>query len=198
MASQLTTQTAVEAALLRPLTAAEDSYVMGAGGLVDQVSSLLRTAAPSIDDRISRYETDPTDKTGVDPLTVSSVLAGVIKKYMANPRGLTSTTDAQGPYSHSESYALRGDKETRGALQITSDDLAVLFPTRRRLRAGTIRTRPALAPRPVGRYGPIPTPAQAIDAAITYDRHFVPDAEFGPIILDEDGELEYDAGEVYP
>lgn len=163
--TELVAQPDVEAALLRPLTTNEATYM---GALIAQAEALLRTAAPSVDARISRYEANPADPSALDPETVKAVLAGVIKRYLANPLGLTSTTDATGPFSHSESYALRGDKDTRGALQITTEDLATLFPQRKRLRAGTIRTRPTLAPRPVGRYGPIPSVSEAIDAVVTY------------------------------
>jgi len=155
----------VAAVLLRPLTTLEAQYVPT---LIDQASSLLRNSAPAIDMRIAKYQADPTDPAGVSMTTVTAVIAGAVKRYMVNPTGIASTSDTVGPFSHSTSYALRSEKERRGALEITSDDLAVLFPTRKRLRAGTLRTRPALAPRPVGRYGPIPSVGQAVDAEITY------------------------------
>lgn len=170
----LTTQPDVEAALLRPLTATEQNYILG---LIAQASALLRLTAPSIDDRLARYALDPTDRTAVSPDAVSAVLAGVVKKYLVNPTGIASTTETTGPFSRSTSYALRSEKERRGVLEITADDLAVLFPSRKRPRAGTIRTRPALAPRPVGRYGPIPSPGEAFDATLTWSQHVVLDAE---------------------
>lgn len=166
MVAALTTPADVEAALLRPLTTLEQSYI---DTLIGQVSSLLRTAAPSVDARIAEWSTDPTVAAGLDPTTVAAVLAGVVKRYLVNPSGVVSKSDTTGPFGHTEAYALRSDKDRRGALEITPEDIAVLFPTRKRLRAGTIRIRPALAPRPVGRYGPIPTIGQAVDAVITYD-----------------------------
>jgi hypothetical protein len=173
VADPLTTSDAVQAALLRPLTSNEAAYI---DSLIDQVSGLLRQAAPSIDARIARYAADSTDKTAVDPAVVETVLAGALKRYIVNPNGIANTSESVGPYSRSTSFATRYEKGTRGVLEITQDDLSALFPNRKRLRAGTIRTRPALAPRPVGRYGPIPTPAQALDAAITYSREPVLDA----------------------
>lgn len=155
----------VETALLRPLTATELNYVPG---LLQQASDLLRTAAPSIDNRITWYDQDPTNPAAVSPGTVASVVAGVVKRYMSNPRGLASESQTAGVYATSHSYALRGEKETRGALQITSDDLLVLFPNRKRARVGNIRLQPAMAPRPVGRYGPLPTPAEALEAEVTF------------------------------
>lgn len=158
----------VATALLRPLTDTELVYVPG---LLAQASDLLRTAAPSIDNRIAWYTQDPTNPAGVSRGTVATVIAGAVKRYMTNPRGLVSETETTGPYSTSHSYALRGEKETRGALQITSDDLLVLFPNRKRLRVGSFRLQPAMAPRPVGRYGPLPSPTEAVEAAVIFNDH---------------------------
>lgn len=166
MPDPLAGQSDVETALLRPLTTLEAAYI---DGLIEQASALLRTAAPSIDDRLARYTTDPTDKTAVSRGTVTAVVAGVVKRYLVNPNGIVNTSETSGPYAHSTSYALRGERETRGALQITPDDLTVLFPNRKRARVGTFRLTPALAPRPVGRYGPIPTLPEALEAVATFD-----------------------------
>jgi hypothetical protein len=180
------TQDDVETALVRPLTTTEANYI---DGLIGQASALLRNEAPSIDDRIARYGVDPTDKSALSPATVAAVVAGVVKRYMVNPTGIASTSQTDGPFSLSTSYALRSEKETRGALQITRDDLLVLFPNRKRLRAGMIRTRPALAPRPVGRYGPIPRPSEAIGAAITFGRGLQPGEQLiDPFIGEEVGQ----------
>lgn len=173
----LTEQADVEAALLRPLTATEEVYITA---IIDQASALMRTAVPAIDALIARNATDPTDLGSVSYATVSAVLAGVIKKYLSNPTGIASETETEGPFSHSTSYALRSEKERRGALEITEDDLKVLFPNRKRLRAGTIRLKAALAPRPVGRYGQWPTPAQAVSAVIDWNGT-LPTGEF-PVI----------------
>lgn len=183
MTSPFATSDDVEAALLRPLTDRERNYVPT---LLDQASALLRTAAPSIDNRIAKYHANQADKSGANPVTVASVVAGIVKRYMVNPTGIASQADAAGPQSHSVSYALRSEKETRGALQVTSDDLSTLFPNLKRLRAGTIRTRAALAPRPVGRYGPPLPRGQQIDAVLTFAR---PNERFldseDPLILGE-------------
>lgn len=175
----LATQAAVEAALVRPLTSAETPYI---DTWISQASALLRAVVPSVDDRIQAFlSMTPPPVNAVDPVVVESVLAGVIKRYLSNPKGLASETESTGPFSHSESYALRTEKEQRGTLQIIEADLNVLFPNRKRLRAGTIRTRPALAPRPVGRYGPRPVFGDAVDAEIEWrDGNWVPDA---PVVV---------------
>lgn len=167
--------TDVEAVLLRPLTTQEEPYVIS---LIEQASALLRQAAPSIDTRIAAHEADSTDPTGVSRIVVSSVVAGAVKRYMVNPTGIASTTQTAGPFSQATSYALRSEKESRGVLQITDADLATLFPNRKRMRAGMMRTRPALAPRPVGRYGPLPTVGEAISAEIMFGEHHPTDSEF--------------------
>lgn len=167
----------VETALLRPLTDLELTYI---DGLIAQASSLLRTRVPALDALIARYAADPTDLGAVSSDTVAAVLAGVVKKYLTNPGGLASETQTEGPFSKSTAYALRSEKERRGALEITDDDIKALFPNRKKLRAGTIRLRPALAPRPVGRYGSYPTARQAVGAVIDWNGE-IPVGEF-PVI----------------
>lgn len=151
----------VSTALLRPLTATEITYVPS---LIVNASALLRNAAPSIDDRMARFTPNGTDPTSIDPVVVATVVAGVVKRYMTNPQGIAS--QSAGPFS--VAYALRTEKGARGVLQVTDEDLRTLFPNRKRMRAGTIRTRPGLAPRPVGRYGPIPDPISAVSAVIEW------------------------------
>jgi hypothetical protein len=175
----------VAAALLRPLTDLETQYVPA---IIDQASALLRLAAPSIDDRIARFAADPTDLSGVSEAAVGAVVAGIVKKYLTNPSGVASTSQTMGPYNNSVSYALRSEKEVRGVLQVTPADLAALFPNRKRLRAGTIRTRAALAPRPVGRYGMVTSIGQAVEAVLTFSRDGT--AELGaPLFLGIEGAL---------
>lgn len=175
----------VETALLRPLTDAERPYVPD---LIDKASGLLRTRVPSIDDRIELWNQDPKNLAGVSPSTVATVVAGVVKRYMTNPQGFVSETQTVAEYSTSHSYALRGEKETRGEMRISDEDLAVLFPNRKRARVGSFRLSPALAPRPVGRYGPVPTPVEAYAAEVTFgsgsNRHPVAgEQDFGGSVL---------------
>jgi hypothetical protein len=151
----------VAALLLRPLTTDEQDPV---AGLITRASDLLRNAVPSIDARIARWSATGSDRGAVSPTTAATVVAGVVKRYIRNPDGLAS--QAAGPFS--ASYALRGDKAPRGVLEITADDVATLFPNRKRPRAGTIRTRPGLAPRPVGRYGPLAGPDQVLAAVVDW------------------------------
>jgi hypothetical protein len=168
----------VSTLLLRPLTSDETPFVED---LITKASALLRNAAPSIDDRMGR---PANDRTSVSPITVATVIAGVVKRYMRNPEGLAA--QAAGPFS--VSYALRTEKGPRGVLVITADDLATLFPNRKRPRAGTIRTRAALAPRPVGRYGPLPGPEQILEAVVDWSAS--PPVDGGEIVewaYDPDG-----------
>ena len=155
----------VERKLLRPLTDTETPYI---DGLLDEASALLRLAAPAIDGLVARFNADPTGKDGVSPVAVAGVVAGAVKDYLSNPNGIVNHSETAGVFAESTSYALRGDKAERGVLQITPAALATLFPNRKRLRVGTFRLRPSLAPRPVGRYGPLPPPADAIEAAVTF------------------------------
>lgn len=163
----------VAALLLRSLTDAETGPVEG---LITKASGLLRNAAPSIDDRMARWVADRRDKGGVDPDVVATVVAGAVKRYLRNPDGLASET--AGPFS--STYALRSEKDPRGVLAITEDDLKQLFPSRKRPRAGTIRTRPALAPRPIGRYGPLAGPDQVLEAVIDWSA--VPPVNGGEVV----------------
>lgn len=183
MATAFATSDDVAAALLRPLTEQESQYV---AQLLISASALLRNASPALDSRIALYESDPTTPRAVDPDVVAAVAAGIVKRYLVNPKGLASTTEGVGPYSHGETYALRAEADVRGVMQVTAEDLATLTPNRRRLRAGSIRTRPGLAPRPVGHYGGIPSLPEAVSAVVTFApdlSDLLPDAEglLGPV-----------------
>lgn len=146
MAAPLTSDTAIEAALLRPLTSTETTYTPV---LIADVSGQLRTKLRSVDDRIAAYAVDPDDATGIDPAAVAGMLARVIKRVLVNPRGLWSTTNGDGPFSYSETYpgsrAGGAAAATLGAV-VTDDDIAEILPD---ITAGfvmprTIRTRPQL------------------------------------------------------
>lgn len=177
--------TDVEAALLRPLTDNEQNYVPT---LIIQASSLLRTAEPSVDTRITAFPSGAP--SALDPTTVAAVIAGAVKRYMVNPTGIASTSNTVGPGASSVTYALRSEKESRGVLQITPDDISTLFPNRKRLRAGTIRTRAALAPRPVGRYGPLPSRGEAVQAIVEWHTGGVLSDTEDPLLIvpNRDGE----------
>jgi hypothetical protein len=114
----LTTQAAVSAKLLRPLTDGEDA-VMDA--LIAEASALLRWARPSIDEDLARWPT-----AGIDPDVVTAMLASVIKRLLINPNGLVSSSETEGDYSISENYGTV--TSTTGDLQITAADLAKLLP----------------------------------------------------------------------
>jgi hypothetical protein len=140
----LTDQEAVEAALLRPLTATEAGYVTADGtGLIAQASAQLRNRLRAIDTRIAAYEADPTDPTGIDPDAVTSMLANVIKRVLLNPQGAASTSNTAGPFAKSTTF--RSVNTIDLGLQVTDDDLALILPPDAvdgYVPAGTIRTRP--------------------------------------------------------
>lgn len=141
MAAPLTDSDAVEAALLRPLTSTEAGYV---DTLADQVSAQLRTKLRAIDARIAKYETDPTDPAGIDPVAVQAMLANVIKRGLINPRGAASTSKTAGPYSQSETF--RSVNAVDLGIVVTDDDVAQILPaiTEGFVMPQTIRTRPRL------------------------------------------------------
>jgi len=143
VATPLTTPAAVTAALLRPLTPNETASIED---LILQASSRLRTKLPSVDDRIALWSTDPRPINALDPEVVKSVLAGVIKRYMANPEGAASKSRSAGPYSQTTSFASYGKAiGSEGKLRITDDDLADLV-SGGYARPGSIKLQAALAP----------------------------------------------------
>lgn len=113
-------------------------------GLLMRASALLRQKAPHTDQRIA--------DGSLDPLIVSTVVAGIVKRMVTNPDGASSKTVSTGPYSTSVSYVDRyegvdGSLAVRGGLQVTKSDLDQLRPTPTAAsRIGSIKLRPALAP----------------------------------------------------
>lgn len=141
----------------RPLQTAE---IARAVRLLAKASSLLRQRSPYIDARMSRFAVDPTDQGGLDPVTVATVVATMVKRFLSNVEGIVTQTT--GPYG--VSYAIRGEKDIRGALQVTAADLDALRPFQsRKSRIGSIKTSPSLAPWPHGRIGGPPGSASATD-----------------------------------
>jgi len=168
--------------LWRPLTSSEFDRV---SRLIDKASALLRQRIPWIDDRVSRFNADPTDPAGLDPVTVATVTATIVKRYLVNQDGATNTSVSTGPYTISKGFALRGDKDIRGELVVTESDVAALTPAKRsKSRIGTIKTRPRMAPFP---YGDLGNPALGgkyggIDALLIEEGMSDPSYEFGPFI----------------
>lgn len=115
--------------------------------LIVKASALLRQRARWIDNRIGRFEINPEDSGGLDPVLVASVVASIVKRYIVNPSGATNTTESIGPYSQSVGYALRGEKDARGELVIIDSDLEKLkvFSPKASVM-GSLRIRPGLAP----------------------------------------------------
>lgn len=166
MSTEPLASTSDVADMWRSLTLDEVSRV---ARLIDKASAKLRQKAPYVDARIAAWQAGDTRK-GLDPTTVATVVATVVKRFISNPEGIASQTQGAGPFSAAVSYALRTDKYARGELQVTDEDIAELQTYSVRARVGMMRLRPALAPRPVGRYGGISGPAEAIGAAVTYGR----------------------------
>jgi hypothetical protein len=131
----------------RPLSPDENGR---AYGLLEKASALLRQALPSVDDRIAAFAVDPRDPVGLDPVTVSMVVATMVKRFLSNVQGVAS--EGVGPYH--VAYAIRGEKDVRGELQVTQTDLDALKPySSKKSKLGSIRTSPAMAPWPFGRLG---------------------------------------------
>lgn len=137
--------------LFRPLTAPELSTV---GRLILVVSSRLRHAAPfDIDARIALFATDPTNRLALDPVVVASVVATIIKRFMANPEGLTQLTQTTGPFSTTKSYTAKSEVVAIGQLNPTAADIAELFPPASGAGIGSIRLGTGQIPYPLGPYG---------------------------------------------
>lgn len=108
----------VEVALLRPLSQAETQYV---NQLCGQASTLLRAELPAVDARIAAYRANPADANGINPDLVAIVLGEVIKRYLSNPKNLSSLSKSAGPFSSTESYAGPRGGEVSGMNVTTAD-----------------------------------------------------------------------------
>jgi hypothetical protein len=131
--------------LWRPLI--DDTERARVDRLIGKASSLLRQKLPSVDTRIATFATTPTDVAALNPDTVAAVVAVVVKRFLSNPDGTTHIQKSLGGASVSYGYALRGDKDPRGDLVITEDDLAKLNPPMQSNPwLGTVTTKQKLAP----------------------------------------------------
>jgi hypothetical protein len=117
--------------------------------LIGKASSLLRQKLPSVDTRIATFATLPGDVSALDPDTVAAVVATIVKRFLSNPDGATHVSKSLGGASVSSGYALRGDKDVRGELIVTDDDLAKLeAPVSSKPWLRTITTKHRMAPNP--------------------------------------------------
>lgn len=133
--------------LWRPLTPDEAARVTR---LIQKASAMLRQRAPWVDDRIALFQTDPGNPAALDPVTVASVVATVVKRFLSNVQGVAS--EGVGPYS--VTYAIRGEKDVRGEMYVAESDLDKLkVPEKAVSRVGTLKMRPRLAPWPTGEMG---------------------------------------------
>jgi hypothetical protein len=101
----LVEQADVEAALVRPLTANEATYI---GRNIDRVVRDLRNKMRTIDARMAAWDVAPRPDTAVDPDKVRDVLAGVLKRYLTNTEGAASISRTDGPFSTNRSFASYG------------------------------------------------------------------------------------------
>lgn len=159
----------------RPLSEPETAR---AGSLLEKASALLRQAQPAVDARIARFEVDPTDLGALDPLTVATVVATMVKRYLSNIQGVAS--EGVGPYH--VSYAIRGEKDVRGELQVTQSDLDALKPSSPvKSKLGSFKVRPSLAPWPFGRLGVAGAANSVGDSWLVENGTDFPSSEF-PIV----------------
>jgi hypothetical protein len=135
MADALVRRTDVETIMMRPLTDTEDDYIYD---LCRQASILLRAAVPSVDDRITAGT--------LDAELVGVVLAGVIKRYLDNPKGLSTISVSTGPYSQSEGRASQITSDA--GLLVTPADVNRLQPVGRTTSPGVVQLQPTRAMRP--------------------------------------------------
>jgi hypothetical protein len=133
--TDLVTQPDVEAALLRPLTAAEENYLPL---LVEQATAQLVAAVPNVQDRINAWGGTHA-APALDPALVASLLARVIARFLRNPDGASSINQTIGPYASSRSYA--GNSGLAG-ITVTEADLALLAGPTSYVPPRTIKTRP--------------------------------------------------------
>jgi hypothetical protein len=136
----------VVAALVRPLKPEEAASI---DALMVQVSSRLRTRMPSVDVRIAAFYQRPRPANALDPITVASMLAGVIKRYLVNVEGAASRSRTDGPFTTTFSFASYGKtlgEGTPGELEITDADIAALTAASGRRRLGSIRLGAGLSP----------------------------------------------------
>lgn len=75
----------------------------------------------------------------LDPLEVTAVVAGMVKRAMTTTEGVTQRSEGTGPFSGSETYA-----NPMGNLYFTADDLATLTPAGQARRAFVVDLTPGL------------------------------------------------------
>lgn len=115
--------------------------------LIGKASALLRQKLPSVDARIATFAATPTDVSALNPDTVAAVVATCVKRFLSNPDGTTHVSKTLGGASISYGYALRGDKDVRGELIVTDDDLAKLeAPVSSKPWLASVKTKHSLAP----------------------------------------------------
>lgn len=135
----------VEVALLRPLSASEAPFV---GQMCKSASTLLRAEIPTVDARIESFRADSADPNGINPELVAVVLGDVIKRYLDNPKRLSSISKSAGPFSQTESFPTpRGDGSVAG-LEVTKADISRIVGSARSAGIKTVHPKLTQAMQP--------------------------------------------------
>lgn len=112
------------ALLYPPLVGADQALTDQVTGLIRKASALLRQRVPWVDDRIARFQVNPSDLGGLDPDVVSDVVATMVKRFLVNQSGATNQSETVGPYSHSTGWVIRGEKDVvLGELYVSPSDV---------------------------------------------------------------------------
>lgn len=110
--------------LYTPLIGATTDVQNQVTGLIAKASAILRQALPWVDSRIARFNTNPSDVGGLDPVLVADVIATMVKRFLVNQSGATNQSETVGPYSHSTGFVIRGEKHVvLGELYLSDADL---------------------------------------------------------------------------
>ena len=159
MGEPLAFQSDLETVLLRPLTPEETPHLLD---MIEVASAKLRQACPfNIDARIAVGDDSPYAPLALDRKIVANVVAGIVARYLGNPEGAVTKTDAQtvGPYSTSasRSFVNRYDKtgsDVRGRIAITPADIDELRPATKTRVPQSIQLTPTRAMEPAVGFWP--------------------------------------------
>jgi len=139
-----------------------------ASDLCARASVLLRQRLRNIDDRIELNQTDPTAVAALDPGTVATVVATMVKRVMVNADGAFSRSKTTGPFAESVTYVAGRAGESKaaanlGELVVTDADVAKLTPRTRVGQPHSIKVKAGLA----ARHRPL-TDAEITDSLVGY------------------------------
>jgi hypothetical protein len=134
----------------RPLT---DAETVQADNLCAKASARLRQKCPfDVDARIALFSSNPADPTALDPLVVTDVVAGIVKRAMVNPDGATSVSTTRGPFSDTKGFGGQRNQPAN-TLVVLDSDIDQLRPAKAATVASTLRVGPASVPDPAFTHG---------------------------------------------